>query len=163
MTLPKGVDSPQGLGNSKRREVVFKQLYLLPGIIILWIIYQNPKGGITGVAKSGRNYRSPVFTFLTATGFWAAGIALVAGELGNSSPYSPSGSYSNQSGGITSTLPNKQTSTAPNTDVLTTAAAPEKTSNQPVDSACTKAKSAAAVASSEAELELAKAKVGALC
>ena len=142
---------------------MLKQLYLLPGTIILWVIYQNPKGGITGVAKSGRNYRSPVYTFLTATAFWATGVALAVDELGSPSNYSSSGSYSSSSGGITSTLPNKQASPAQSQNFQTTAPAPKSTASQPVDSACTKAKRAAATASSEAELELAKAKVDALC
>ena len=57
-------------------------IYMLPGKAALWWTYQNPQGGIAGVAKSGRNYKSPLFTFLTSTGIWATGIYLLLESQG---------------------------------------------------------------------------------
>lgn len=45
-------------------------VYMLPGMILLWLNYMNPKGGIAGVAKSSRHARSPVMTFITSTLVW---------------------------------------------------------------------------------------------
>lgn len=47
------------------------ELFVLPGRIILWLQYMNPKGGMSGVAKSKRRANSPIMTFIYALGFWA--------------------------------------------------------------------------------------------
>ena len=49
---------------------VLYELFVLPGRIILWLQYMNPKGGMAGVAKSKRQANSPVMTFIYALGFW---------------------------------------------------------------------------------------------
>jgi hypothetical protein len=49
---------------------IFVTLYMLPGKIILWLEYMNPKGGFEGVAASRRKAQSPIFTFIAATIFW---------------------------------------------------------------------------------------------
>lgn len=46
-------------------------IYMLPGIIILWLNYMSPRGGIVGVAKSSRHARSPIMTFFISTIVWA--------------------------------------------------------------------------------------------
>ena len=47
------------------------ELFVLPGRVILWLQYMNPKGGMSGVAKSKRRANSPIMTFIYALGFWA--------------------------------------------------------------------------------------------
>lgn len=124
--------------------------YMLPGQLILWWTYQNPSGGISGVAKSGRNYRSPTFTFLTATGFWATALVLAADsgiEFGSS----------NASGPLVKPGTSSYSASAPSAQRSTT------DQQSATDSACEKAKKAAARAESVDELELARAKVEALC
>ena len=132
-------------------------LYMLPGRVMLWWTYMNPEGGITGVAKSGRNYRSPFFTFLTATGFWFVGGYLVAENFDDFE-------FSNASSGPLVKPGSSQSPTSVSQQSAT--ARPASSSNANVagaDSACEKAKKTAAQAQSVEDLELAKAKVNALC
>ena len=137
-------------------------LYMLPGRIMLWWAYQNPTGGFEGVAKTGRNFRSSLFTFLTSTGFWFTAVVLIA-DNAEDFDFGSSGS----SGGLVkpgSSYSAPASPARPSTASVTKAPAPA--SNAPSgsgDSACEKAKKAAATANTLDELELAKAKVEALC
>ena len=47
------------------------ELFVLPGRVLLWLQYMNPKGGMAGVAASKRRANSPIMTFIYALGFWA--------------------------------------------------------------------------------------------
>jgi len=133
---------------------LLKFIYVLPGRIMLWWTYQNPTGGISGVAKSGRNYRSPTFTFLTATGFWfmcaffvvESDFEFVSAPSVASGPLVKPGSA--HSSGASSTR-----ASTPNTSADSIGS----------DTACEKAKKTAGKAKSLDELELARAKVEALC
>lgn len=49
---------------------IFFSIYTFPGKVFLWLEYMNPKGGFTGVAKSSRRAKSPIFTILISTAFW---------------------------------------------------------------------------------------------
>ena len=143
---------------------IFFALYMLPGRVMLWWAFQNPTGGFEGVAKTGRNYRSPLFTFLTSTAFWFIGAVLIS-EQSDGFDFGSSGS----SGGLVKpgssySAPAPASPARPSTATVTKAPAP--TSSAPrssADSACEKAKKAAATANTLDELELAKAKVEALC
>ena len=132
-------------------------LYMLPGRVMLWWTYMFPEGGIAGVAKSGRNFRSPLFTFLTATGFWFVCLLLVVDNLDEFEPsHASSGPLVKPGSSQSSASISQQSATAP----------PASSSSANVasaDSACEKAKKTAAQAQSVEELELAKAKVNALC
>lgn len=57
------------LDGSKRSNLLF-ELYALPGRAILWIQYMNPQKG--EIRQSARRAKSPMMTFLYATGFWIA-------------------------------------------------------------------------------------------
>ena len=141
---------------------IFFALYMLPGRVMLWWAFQNPTGGFEGVAKTGRNYRSPLFTFLTSTAFWFIGAVLIS-EQSDGFDFGSSGS----SGGLVkpgSSYSAPAPPARPSTATVTKVPAP--TSSAPSssgDSACEKAKKAAATANTLDELELAKAKVEALC
>ena len=141
---------------------IFFALYMLPGRVMLWWAFQNPTGGFEGVAKTGRNYRSPLFTFLTSTAFWFTAAYLIADgadglDFGSSS----------SSGGLVKPGSSYSAPASPaRPSTATTTKAPATASNAPNssgDSACEKAKKAAATANTVDELELAKAKVEALC
>lgn len=57
---------------------LLKKLFLLPGYIILAINYYFPKGGIVGVAESGRQWRSrDQFAWYWTFGFWFCFVVLV--------------------------------------------------------------------------------------
>lgn len=134
---------------------------MLPGRIILWVAFQNPTGGFEGVAKTGRNYRSPLFTFFTATAFWITAAVVIADESGGFDLGS-----SNSSGGLVkpgaispAPAPSSRPSTPPPEEVPSTAGS----AGTRGDSACEKAKKAATAAETLEELALAKAKVEALC
>lgn len=47
-----------------------KEIYMLPGRIILWINYMFPSKGMQNITKSARHAKSPIMTFLYSTGFW---------------------------------------------------------------------------------------------
>ena len=47
------------------------ELFVLPGRVLLWLQYMNPKGGMARVAASKRRANSPIMTFIYALGFWA--------------------------------------------------------------------------------------------
>jgi hypothetical protein len=50
---------------------LLKKLFLLPGYAILAINYYFPKGGIVGVAESGRQWRErDQFAWYWGFGFW---------------------------------------------------------------------------------------------
>lgn len=137
---------------------------MLPGRIMLWWTYQNPSGGIAGVAKTGRNYRSPLFTFLTSTVFWAAGAVFLADGSGGFDFGSSGSSNGLVKPGSSYSAP--ATPSRPSSSVATKTLSPTSSrgsAGPSGDTACEKAKKAAAAASSLDELELAKAKVNALC
>ena len=48
------------------------ELYNAPGRLILWFRFMFPSKGYANVRQTARHARSPVITFLTATGFWLA-------------------------------------------------------------------------------------------
>ena len=141
---------------------IFFALYMLPGRVMLWWAFQNPTGGFEGVAKTGRNYRSPLFTFLTSTAFWFTGAVLIS-EQSDGFDFGSSGS----SGGLVKPGSSYSAPASPaHPSTATVTKAPVPTSSAPsssADSACEKAKKAAATANTLDELELAKAKVEALC
>jgi hypothetical protein len=129
---------------------------------MLWWAFQNPTGGFEGVAKTGRNYRSPLFTFLTSTAFWFTAAYLIADgadglDFGSSSS---SGGLVKPGSSYSAPASPARPSTATTTKASATAS---NAPNSSGDSACEKAKKAAATANTIDELELAKAKVEALC
>ena len=133
---------------------LLKFIYLLPGRLMLWWTYQNPTGGISGVAKGGRNYRSPTFTFLTATVFWFMCAFFVAeSDFEFASPPSVASGPLVKPGSSHSSGASSTRASTPNTSADSIGS----------DTACEKAKKNAARAKSLDELELARAKVEALC
>ena len=151
---------------------VIKFLYMLPGTIMLWVIYMNPKGGFEGVAKSGRNYRSPVFTFLTATAFWVFAFMIVVDEgididfpssKSTSASARPFESQAKASRPTSSTVKSGGPSSSASTAQSSSASTAQSGSGSSDNSACERAKKEAAQAGSMDEFELAKAKVESLC
>ena len=143
---------------------VIKFLYMLPGTIMLWVIYMNPKGGFEGVAKSGRNYRSPVFTFFTATAFWAFAFMVVVDEgIDIDFPSSKSTSTSARPFESQSKASRPTSSTVKSGGSSTSASTVQSSSGSSDNAACERAKKEAAQAGSMDEFELAKAKVESLC
>lgn len=57
------------LDGTKRKNFLF-ELYLLPGRLVLWIGYMFPSKGYSRTRGSARHARSPIMTFLYATGIW---------------------------------------------------------------------------------------------
>lgn len=43
---------------------------LVPGVVIQWFIYMNPRRGFQGVAKSSRRARSPIMTYCYSVTFY---------------------------------------------------------------------------------------------
>lgn len=143
---------------------VIKFLYMLPGTIMLWVIYMNPKGGFEGVAKSGRNYRSPVFTFLTATAFWVFAFMVVVDEgIDIDYPSSKSSSASARPFESQAKASRPTSSTLKSGGRSSSASTAQSSSGSSDNSACERAKKEAAQAGSMDEFELAKAKVESLC
>ena len=56
---------------------------LIPGVVIQWFMYMNPRRGYAGVARSSRRARSPIMTYCYSVGFYVAALwalyALCAG------------------------------------------------------------------------------------
>ena len=59
------------LDGTKKRGFLW-ELYTAPGRLILWFNYMNPPKGYSKARQAARHARSPIMTFLYATGFWAA-------------------------------------------------------------------------------------------
>ena len=43
---------------------------LIPGVVVLWLRYMFPQGGWVGVARTGRQARSPIMVYLASAGFY---------------------------------------------------------------------------------------------
>lgn len=48
--------------------------FLIPGVVIQWFMYMNPRRGFQGVARSSRRARSPIMTYCYSTMFYAGAL-----------------------------------------------------------------------------------------
>jgi hypothetical protein len=51
--------------------------WLVPGLVIQWLIYMNPQRGFRGVAASTRHARSPLMTYVYSILFWGGLVFLI--------------------------------------------------------------------------------------
>lgn len=49
---------------------------LIPGVVLQWWMYMNPRRGFHGLAVSARTARSPLMTYILSAAFWIGLILL---------------------------------------------------------------------------------------
>jgi len=50
---------------------------LLPGVVMLWVQYMFPSGGMSAVASTSRRVRSPVMTAVYSAAFYMVALFLI--------------------------------------------------------------------------------------
>ncbi len=50
---------------------------LVPGVVIQWFIYMNPRRGFQGIARSSRRARSPIMTYCYSVTFYVGAAWMV--------------------------------------------------------------------------------------
>ena len=63
-----------------------KEIFLVPGRLILWFNYMFPAKGMQNITKSARHAKSPIMTWFYSIVFWATSIFLLFAIIVSEAP-----------------------------------------------------------------------------